>query len=128
MFEDERITWSVDGGGKLFYRPKHRYSVTNVSGWLKVQSPDLDTRFVFHSLYFQWENEVFDYTRKAHPSVIRDIYKIPLPPISVQKQIADDLEIFTNYIENLKRERELRQKQYEGLREQLLSFPKKESV
>ena len=35
MFDDERITWSIDGGGRLFYRPASKYSVTNVSGWLK---------------------------------------------------------------------------------------------
>lgn len=128
MFEDERITWSVDGGGRLFYRPKHRYSVTNVSGWLKVHASDIDTRFVFHTLYSQWEKETFDYTRKAHPSVIRNIYKIVLPPIDIQREIADDLDVFTDYINNLKRERELRQQQYEGLREQLLTFPKKESA
>ena len=33
MFDDERITWSIDGGGKFFYRNNHKYSVTNVSGW-----------------------------------------------------------------------------------------------
>ena len=30
MFDEELITWSVDGGGRFFYRPKHRFSVTNV--------------------------------------------------------------------------------------------------
>ena len=34
MFDKELITWSVDGGGQLFYRPKHKFSVTNVAGSL----------------------------------------------------------------------------------------------
>lgn len=54
--------------------------------------------------------------------------QIPLPPLETQRRIARDLDSFNDYIENLKREKELRQKQYEGLREQLLSFPKKESA
>src|SRR5262249_45279429 len=33
MFDEELITWSVDGGGHFFYRPKHRFSVTNDCGF-----------------------------------------------------------------------------------------------
>lgn len=124
-FDDERITWSVDGGGKLFYRPAHRYSVTNVSGWLTNLSNLLNTKFLYYALFSQWENETFDYTRKAHPSIIRDVYQIPLLPIEVQEEIAGKLDTFTEYINNLKRERELRRKQYEYYRDQLLDFPVK---
>lgn len=55
-------------------------------------------------------------------------YQLPLPPLDAQQQTAKDLDAFTNYINNLKRERELRQKQYAGLREKLLVFPKKETA
>lgn len=53
-------------------------------------------------------------------------YQIPLPPLEVQEEIATKLDTFTEYIENLKRERDLRQKQYEYYRDQLLDFPVKE--
>jgi len=36
MFDEALVTWSVDGGGKFFYRPKSKYSITNVSGFLRV--------------------------------------------------------------------------------------------
>ena len=36
MFDEELITWSVDGGGHIFYRPKHKFSVTNIGGWLRI--------------------------------------------------------------------------------------------
>ena len=73
MFEDERITWSIDGGGRFFHRQMHRYSLTNVCGWLRVNDTTvLNTRFLFHVLSGAWETKVFDYTKKAHPSVIRD--------------------------------------------------------
>lgn len=55
-------------------------------------------------------------------------YQLPLPPLEFQQQTARELDTFRRYIANLKRERELRQKQYEGLREQLLTFSKKESA
>ena len=67
MFDDERITWSIDGGGKLFYRNAARYSVTNVGGWIKVTSTALHTKFLYYTLINQWSKMKFDYTKKAHP-------------------------------------------------------------
>ena len=46
-FDEELITWSVDGGGYFFYRPKHKFSVTNVSGILKINNTKaLDYKFL----------------------------------------------------------------------------------
>lgn len=53
-------------------------------------------------------------------------YQIPLPPLEIQEDITTKLDIFTEYIDNLKRERELRQKQYEYYRDHLLDFKVKE--
>ena len=89
MFDDERITWSIDGGGRLFYRPKHRYSVTNVCGWLKVNTPDISTRYLHLYLTARWQRLIFDYTYKAHPSVIRNAYKnLSFPDVQEQTRIA----------------------------------------
>lgn len=55
-----------------------------------------------------------------------DNLKIPLPPLEVQEEIAIKLDTFTEYIDDLKREHELRQKQYEYYRDQLLDFDVKE--
>ena len=53
MFDDERITWSIDGGGKLFYRNNLRYSVTNVCGWLKVlDNKKINTKWLYR--YCPW--------------------------------------------------------------------------
>ena len=123
MFEDARITWSVDSGGKFFYRRPHRYSVTNVSGWLKVHDESLIApKFLFHVLTAQWERKVFDYTHKAHPSVIRNEYLIPLPPLEVQERIVEILDSFTELDAVLRRERELRDAQLNHYSEALLDF------
>jgi len=93
MFDEELITWSVDGGGQFFYRPKHKYSVTNVCGWLRVLKPDLlNCKFLYYMLYFAHKKLNFDYTFKAHPSVIRRMYKISFPPLEIQKQIVERLD------------------------------------
>lgn len=105
MFTDERITWSIDGGGKLFYRPSHKYSVTNVCGWMKVKNPNvLLTKYVYFSLYYQWLLKKFDYTYKAHPSVIRKQYKIKIIPINEQQLIIDELSKIESIIGNKENE------------------------
>ncbi|MDE5834537.1 MAG: restriction endonuclease subunit S, partial [Ruminococcus sp.] len=54
-------------------------------------------------------------------SVTED-FKIPLPPLEVQDKIVNMLDKFTEIIELLKCETELRQKQYEYYRDKLLQF------
>jgi len=123
MFGDERITWSIDGGGRFFHRQAHKYSVTNVCGWLKVKDQNiLSTRFLYHVLSSAWEAKIFDYSKKAHPSVIREEYSIPLLPIEIQQEIVRMLDAFTSLITELKTELTTRKKQYNYYRDQLLSF------
>jgi len=90
MFDEELITWSVDGGGRLFHRPKHKFSVTNVGGTLRIKRLDMiGYRFLFYCLTLLHSKINFDWVKKAHPSVIRKIYNdIPLPPLPEQKRIV----------------------------------------
>lgn len=88
MFDEELITWSVDGGGYFFYRNKHRYSVTNVCGYMRVKSSKLHPKFIFYSLANQHRYQTFDYTTKAHPSVIHKLYWLPTIGYEQQKKIA----------------------------------------
>ncbi len=115
MFNDERLTWSIDGGGRFFYRNNEKYSVTNVGGWLKVlDDKNISTRYLFHVLSSEWNKKTFDYTHKAHPSVIRDEYIIPVPPMEVQCEIVRILDSFT--------ELTARKKQYDYYRHYLLQL------
>lgn len=103
LFDEEMITWSVDGGGRFFYRPQHKFSVTNVSGWLRIlEKEKLDAKFLFYVLDNQWKTKEFNYVSKAHPSVIRDVYKIPLPPLEVQVQIVAELNNYAAIISGAK--------------------------
>lgn len=88
MFDEELISWSVDGGGYFFYRPRHKFSVTNVSGYLRVKNQEFNYRFLYYSLALQHRYLTFDYTSKAHPSVIRKLYSIPTIPKVTQNKIA----------------------------------------
>jgi len=122
MFDEELITWSVDGGGKLFYRAKHRFSVTNVAGWIRViEYERVDIKYLYYSLINSWAKLKFDYVKKAHPSVIRDVYLIPLPPLEVQQEIVRILDTFTTLEAELEAELEARKKQYNFIKNELFS-------
>ena len=93
-FDEELITWSVDGGGHLFHRPKHRFSVTNVGGWIRVLNSDaFSYKYLFFALTYAHSQTVFDWSRKAHPSVIRLVYDaVPIAPRREQERIVEGLE------------------------------------
>jgi type I restriction enzyme S subunit len=88
-FDEELITWSVDGGGYFFYRPKHKFSVTNVSGILRILNTEkINYKFIYYLFCFQHTNQIFDYVDKAHPSVIKKRYFIPTIDVAEQQAIA----------------------------------------
>ena len=127
MFDEELVTWSIDGGGKFFYREKKKFSVTNVCGYIRVENTNiLLPKFLYHALASQWATKSYDYIHKALPSTIIDDYFIPLPPIAEQKRIVAILDRFdslcNSLTEGLPAEIALRKKQYEYYRDKLLSF------
>ncbi len=89
LFDEELITWSVDGGGRLFHRPKHKFSVTNVGGILRIRDRSvLDYRYLYYVLSLRHSEISFDWVRKAHPSVIKKLYQnIPVPALPEQQRI-----------------------------------------
>lgn len=89
MFDEELITWSIDGGGRPFHRRKHRFSVTNVCGFLRIKRPDRWDYGYLHAILEKLQSGIqFDYQMKAHPSVIRDLYRFDCIPIDEQRAIA----------------------------------------
>jgi len=93
MFDEELITWSVDGGGRLFHRPRHKFSVTNVGGILRILQPDrLSYEYLYRVLSYLHSQVRFDWVRKAHPSVILKLYNdIPVPSLDTQVRVSESL-------------------------------------
>jgi type I restriction enzyme S subunit len=100
MFDEELITWSVDGGGRPFYRTKHRFSVTNVYGFLRIKDRDRWNYRYFHAaMELQHARLSFDYQLKAHPSVIKKLYTFVRLPFRRQQRIAEILSTIDEAIE-----------------------------
>jgi type I restriction enzyme, S subunit len=88
MFDEEMITWSVDGGGHFFHRKRHRFSVTNVCGWMRADPTKLHYGFLAAQLQSLHARLEFNYQSKAHPSVIRSIYTLVVPSLEEQQLIG----------------------------------------
>jgi len=102
MFDEELITWSVDGGGRFFYRHPHKFSVTNVCGYLRVLRNDRwNCGYLFALLEKQWRETTFDWQLKAHPSVIDRLYRIPLAPLDRQAQISTLVQKYKPWINKI---------------------------
>ncbi len=98
-FNEEMITWSVDGGGDLFHRNKHKFSITNVGGFIKVLDKNrINTKYLYYVLKNLHNGINFDWVKKAHPSVLRKEYNyIPVPTLQEQENIVERLDkVFEN--------------------------------
>lgn len=122
MFDEELITWSIDGGGNFFYRDKHKFSITNVSGYIRVNNHnEINVKFFELELSFLHKRMKFDYSTKAHPSVIRNLYKLYFPSIKEQRQIGELFILFEQKLSLLEAELKLLKEQKKGLMQQLLT-------
>lgn len=121
MFDEELITWSVDGGGNFFYRPKHKFSVTNVSGYMRINTEQLNYQFIAAQLEMHHSKLEFDYQSKAHPSVIRKIYTLAIPTLEEQQKIAAVLSTADQEISALQQKLDALKQEKKALMQQLLT-------
>ena len=128
MFDEEMISWSVDGGGNFFYRHRHKFSVTNVSGYMKLDTLKLNYQFISYQLTLLHEQYKFDYQSKAHPSVIRKLYLLAIPALKEQQAIAAVLSAADREIEILQQKLEGLKQEKKALMQQLLTGKRRVKV
>ena len=99
-FDDELVTWSIDGGGTPFYRHKHKFSITNVCGYARINDLNcINYIWLYINFWHSWKKQTFNYTSKAHPSIIENLYTIKLAPIDFQNKIEKILFKINQHIE-----------------------------
>ena len=103
-----------------------------VGGDAHFYQHDFDARFI--SYFFATHSFSRQKMRLLTGAKVRRIsakalgkIEAPVPPLSIQEDIADKLDTMQELIDNLKHERELRGKQFEFYRSRLLDFTAKES-
>ena len=124
-FDGEFINWTTDGAnaGTVFYR-NGKFSLTNVSGLINViNNSILNCKYLFYWLTIEAKCHV--YTGMGNPKLMSHQVKaipIPIPPLSVQKEIVGILDAFTAHTAELTAELNERKKQYNYYRDKLLTF------
>lgn len=125
-FEEEAVITAGDGDvGKVIHYMKGKYALHQRAYRFKPNE-NLMCRFLFHYMletfhvYICGNAVASSVVSLRKPKLIA--YPIPLPPLSIQQQIVEILDTFTDSISNLQEELELREKQMEYYRENLLSF------
>jgi type I restriction enzyme S subunit len=121
MFDEELISWSVDGGGNFFHRPKHKFSVTNVCGFMRVDTSRISYRFFAAHLQLLHSRKSFDYQSKAHPSVVRKEYDVQLPTLAEQTAIAEVLTEMDLELAGLEQRREKTRALKQAMMQELLT-------
>lgn len=104
----------------------HTLSVKYINGrfaqgadGLKIlKSKENNTKYLYYALC---EYNLRNTEYKRHWTQAKEI-EIPLPPLAIQKKIVEILDTFTGMIDNLQKELEQRQKQFEHYRDQMLTF------
>ena len=98
--------------------------------WAYTSDTVTETKF----LYYVLKNNIQTFRDAASgmgslPQIslkVTEEFKVPVPPLEVQREIVKELDIFVEYGNLLKRELEVRKKQLEGCKQNLLSSSKQE--
>lgn len=112
---------SIGNVGTAYYREPYFIPIIRLKTFIP-KANKLNTKFLYYCLSVM----SFIGTNSSLSSMKAADFKkreIPLPPLDVQKEIVRILDKFSAIVENLDKEIELRQKQYEYYRERLLSPP-----
>ena len=131
-FDGEYISWTTDGAnaGTIFYR-KGKFSITNVCGLMKI----IDENLLNYKYLYYWlttEAKKYVYSGMGNPKLMsHQVEKIAVPipcpdnpekSLAIQVEIVRILDAFTAMTAELTAELNMRKKQYNYYRDQLLSF------
>ncbi|TQI78581.1 type I restriction enzyme S subunit [Serratia fonticola] len=131
-FDGEYISWTTDGAnaGTVFYRTG-KFSITNVCGLIKInEEVVVNYKYLFYWLTIEAKKHV--YSGMGNPKLMsHQVEKIPVPipcpdnpekSLAIQSEIVRILDTFTVLTAELTAELNMRKKQYNYYRDQLLSF------
>ena len=98
---------------------------------ISVTSNDVDWNFLFYFLKTNQQKLIGEQQKGGIPAISKKqicTFEIPIPSLAKQQEIVSHLDTFTTLISNLESELDMRRKQYEHYRNQLLDFEGQEGV
>jgi len=128
MYDGEYLTWTTDGAnaGSVFYR-NGKFNITNVCGLLKVTSPEVDIRYLYHVLTVEAPKYVN--SGMGNPKLMSNVMggiKVHIPKLDKQAKIISALDrfeaIYNDPQYGIPVEIQARKKQYMYYRDKLLTF------
>ncbi|HJP96477.1 MAG TPA: restriction endonuclease subunit S [Candidatus Saccharimonadales bacterium] len=126
-FDEEAIIIPGEGGvGDIFHYVNGRYALHQRAYRIHFITPTISTKYAYYYFVANFKRFI---TKKAVNATVASIrkpmimdFKIAVPPLEVQQEIANILDKFTQLEAELEVELEARKKQYEYYRNQLLTF------
>ena len=127
-YDENVLTISHWGSSASHVHRHHKKFWANNACW--IFTPKKQSNCSLGYLYYILKNKENIMASKycfggATPNLNRQLFErieIPLPPLTIQREIVSVLDSFTTLIDKMKQEVELRKKQMEYYREKLLSF------
>ena len=129
-FDETAIIIPGEGGiGDIFHYVQGKYALHQRAYRIHLIEEKLNSKFIYYYIVENFKNFIQRHAVSATVSSIRkpmiENFEIPIPSLEIQEKIANYLDEFTNYAENIKQELQkefdLRNKQYEYYRDTLLS-------
>ncbi|MDD2412500.1 MAG: restriction endonuclease subunit S [Bacteroidales bacterium] len=127
QFDETAIIVPGEGGvGDIFHYVEGKYALHQRAYRINVCSNGLIEKFLYYLMHNSFKHYIITKSVGATSISIRkpmlEKFLIPIPPLSVQKEIVRILDTFTELTEELTAELTARKQQYSFYREELLSF------
>ena len=129
-FDETAIIIPGEGGiGDIFHYAQGKYALHQRAYRIHLIKEELNSKFIYYYIVENFKNFIQRHAVSATVSSIRkpmiENFLVPIPSLKAQEKIVNYLDEFTNYTENIKQELQkefdLRNKQYEFYRDKLLS-------
>lgn len=126
-FDEEAIIIPGEGGiGEIFHFASGKYALHQRAYRIHIHASELHTKFILFYMKSNFKKFILTKAVSATVTSIRKPmildFKVPVPPLEVQKEIVRILDTFTQLEAELEAELEARKKQYEHYRNTLLGF------
>jgi putative type I restriction enzyme specificity protein len=126
QFDETAIVIPGEGGvGDIFHYVEGKYALHQRAYRICIHDGDINTKFLYHVMSNSFKQYILSKSVGATATSIRkpmlEKFQIPIPPLSVQSQIVQILDTFTELTAELTAELSMRQKQYQYYRDLLLS-------